>query len=255
MCIRDRGSLADATPQIALGALDGRYRAVVAPLVDHLSEAALNRERVAVEVEWLIHLADRGAVPGVRALVDAEKAQLRDVVFHFGPADVTELAEIERETVHDVKAVEYYLKRRLALIAPQEPGLSELVHFCCTSEDAVSYTHLDVYKRQAGYDGSAHRAREYDVAWLADHDLVLAADQGHVRRLRRWAAQEGYAVGPDGDVDIRLLREFDPAAVAAGTLEVDDPYYGGPRDFQRVLDEVEAAADHLAAWLREKLAG
>ena len=129
------GSLADATPQIALGALDGRYRAVVAPLVDHLSEAALNRERVAVEVEWLIHLADRGAVPGVRALVDAEKAQLRDVVFHFGPADVTELAEIERETVHDVKAVEYYLKRRLARIAPQEPGLSELVHFCCTSED------------------------------------------------------------------------------------------------------------------------
>ena len=49
-------SLADATPPIALGALDGRYRGAVAPLVDHLSEAALNRERVRVEVEWLIHL-------------------------------------------------------------------------------------------------------------------------------------------------------------------------------------------------------
>jgi len=49
-------SLADASPSIALGALDGRYRTAVAPLVDHLSEAALNRERVRVEVEWLIHL-------------------------------------------------------------------------------------------------------------------------------------------------------------------------------------------------------
>ena len=51
-------SLANASPPIALGALDGRYRAAVAPLVDHLSEAALNRERVRVEVEWLIHLTD-----------------------------------------------------------------------------------------------------------------------------------------------------------------------------------------------------
>ncbi len=50
--------LADAEPPIALGALDGRYRGVVAPLVDHLSEAALNRARVHVEVEWLIHLTE-----------------------------------------------------------------------------------------------------------------------------------------------------------------------------------------------------
>ena len=50
-------SFADVNPHIALGPLDGRYRAAVAPLVDHLSEAALNRERVHVEVEWLIHLA------------------------------------------------------------------------------------------------------------------------------------------------------------------------------------------------------
>ena len=131
------GTLADATPPIALGALDGRYRAVVAPLVDHLSEAALNRERVAVEIEWLIHLTDAGVVPGVRALTDLEQAQLRDVVTHFGPADVAELAAIERETVHDVKAVEYFLKARLARIAPDESdrGLAELIHFCCTSED------------------------------------------------------------------------------------------------------------------------
>jgi adenylosuccinate lyase len=130
-------SLAEAQPPIALGALDGRYRAAVAPLVDHLSEAALNRQRVNVEVEWLIHLTSQGAVPGVRPLTDAEQQQLRAVVEDFDLDDVAELAEIERETVHDVKAVEYYLKRRLTAVVGDDDakGLAELIHFACTSED------------------------------------------------------------------------------------------------------------------------
>ncbi len=130
-------SFADADPPIALGALDGRYRPVVAPLVDHLSEAALNRMRVHVEVEWLIHLTDDDVVPGVRHLTDEEQGQLREVVTTFGADEVAELAAIERETVHDVKAVEYFLKRRLQQVAPtpQDRGLSEMIHFACTSED------------------------------------------------------------------------------------------------------------------------
>jgi adenylosuccinate lyase len=136
-----RSSLADVEPPIALGPLDGRYRRTVAPLVDHLSEAALNRERVHVEVEWLIHLTTHGVVPGAPALSAAEQAYLRAVVTDFGAADVARLAEIERTTVHDVKAVEYFLKERIAA-APAVlgegtvlPAVSELVHFCCTSED------------------------------------------------------------------------------------------------------------------------
>jgi adenylosuccinate lyase len=128
--------LADASPPIALGALDGRYRAAVAPLVDHLSEAALNRERVRVEVEWLIHLTDHAVVPGVPALTPDQQSRLRAVVDDFGPDEIAELAQIERETVHDVKAVEYFLKRRLASILGEEAhGIPELVHFGCTSED------------------------------------------------------------------------------------------------------------------------
>ena len=130
-------SLADATPQIALGALDGRYRPSVAPLIDHLSEPALNRMRVHVEVEWLIHLTTQQVVPGVRALTEAEQAALRQAVEDFGPDDIAELAATEKVTQHDVKAVEYYLKERLRKIAPapEDAGLSELIHFCCTSED------------------------------------------------------------------------------------------------------------------------
>src|SRR6478672_4076490 len=73
-------SLADATPPIALGALDGRYRGAVAPLVDHLSEAALNRQRVHVEIEWLIHLTSTSVVPGVRPLTGEDKVYLRTIV-------------------------------------------------------------------------------------------------------------------------------------------------------------------------------
>lgn len=139
--------LADVVPPLALGPLDGRYRAVVAPLVDHLSEAALNRTRIAVEVEWVIHLTRNGVVPGGPALTEADEAYLRAVPEAFGADEIAELGEIERTTVHDVKAVEYFLKRRLAA-APAGSALrnvGELVHFALTSEDVNNLCYaLDV---------------------------------------------------------------------------------------------------------------
>ncbi len=137
----DAVDLADLTPPIALGPLDGRYRATVAPLVDHLSEAALNRARLRVEVEWLIHLTSRGVLPGAPTLSDAEIAYLRDVVATFGSDEIAELGAIEAETRHDVKAIEYFLKRRLAAAADTLgadtalTGVGEIVHIFCTSED------------------------------------------------------------------------------------------------------------------------
>ena len=126
-------TLASLEPAIALGPLDGRYRGAVAPLVDHLSEPALNRMRLHVEVEWFIHLCETGAVPGVRPLTADETALLRGIPAGFDAAGIAEHAEIEKVTVHDVKAVEYYIKRRIEGTS-LEP-LSELVHFACTSED------------------------------------------------------------------------------------------------------------------------
>ena len=80
---------------------------------------------------------------------------------------------------------------------------------------------------------------------------MLAADRGHLRELRRLARDEGLTVGAGGDVEIRLLREYDADAAARGELEVADPYYGGTADFDRCLAEVEAACrgltSHLAA--------
>src|SRR5690606_8728261 len=138
---RDRVSFAELEPPIALGPLDGRYRAVVAPLVDHLSEAALNRARLDVEVSWLVHLTTTGALPGAPALSDADVAYLRGVVDSFGAEEIAELAEIERETRHDVKAVEYFLKPRLAAAAeavgPESPlpAVGANLHILGTTDD------------------------------------------------------------------------------------------------------------------------
>ncbi|QTG81494.1 adenylosuccinate lyase [Arthrobacter crystallopoietes] len=128
-----RVSLADVTPAIALGPLDGRYRSAVAPLVDYLSEAALNRDRVHVEVEWLIHLTSQSVLPGAGPLSGEQQAALRKIVTDFDGNSVRELAEIEAVTVHDVKAVEYYIGRRLEDIGIN--NLKAMVHFGCTSED------------------------------------------------------------------------------------------------------------------------
>ncbi|GAA4879059.1 adenylosuccinate lyase [Serinicoccus chungangensis] len=138
-----RTPLAELSPTIALGALDGRYRGAVAPLVDHLSEAALNRARLHVEVEWLLHLVQHQVVPGAPALSGEEQEALRALVVDFDDASIGELRAIEAETVHDVKAVEYFLRDRLTQqLAGSGAGgteraeaLGQLIHFACTSED------------------------------------------------------------------------------------------------------------------------
>ncbi|WP_137121936.1 low molecular weight protein-tyrosine-phosphatase [Segeticoccus rhizosphaerae] len=99
---------------------------------------------------------------------------------------------------------------------------------------------------QHGYDGATHRAQQLDQAWVADHDLVLAADRSHLEQLRDSA--------PDLAERVRLLREFDPEAVAAGQLEVDDPYFGDAAGFDRCLAEVERACRGLVEHVRERFA-
>lgn len=119
-------------PPQPLSPLDGRYAAAVSALSEHLSEAALNRARVHVEIEWLLFLTDRGLF-GTTPLADPRKAELRRTVTDFGEDDIRELAALEATTRHDVKAVEYFVRHRLDTLGIT--GISELVHFAATSED------------------------------------------------------------------------------------------------------------------------
>ncbi len=115
-----------------LSPLDGRYQRQVAALGEHLSEAGLNRARIHVEVEWLIHLTEAGLF-GARRLTAEEVRQLRAVASGFGDDDIAALAAREAVTRHDVKAVEYHVRDALAELGLTE--LAELTHFACTSED------------------------------------------------------------------------------------------------------------------------
>jgi adenylosuccinate lyase len=106
---------------------------VVADLAMHLSEAGLNRARIQVEIEWLIHLANRNLLKTNAPLDLTEIELLRNVVVNFSDADVEALGALEATTKHDVKAVEYFVRDKLAEIGRSD--LSELAHFACTSED------------------------------------------------------------------------------------------------------------------------
>ncbi|TFB70968.1 adenylosuccinate lyase [Cryobacterium sp. Hz9] len=119
-------------PVQVLSPLDGRYRAAVSDLGEYLSEAGLNRARVRVEVEWLITLTDRSLF-GSAPLTSEQKLALRALVTNFGQAEIDELAELEATTRHDVKAVEYLVRRRLSALDLDH--ISELTHFAATSED------------------------------------------------------------------------------------------------------------------------
>ena len=124
-----------------LSPLDGRYRAVAAPLANYLSEAGLNRARVHVEIEWLIFLLDNSVLPGAPTLTDAERDYLRALPRDFGADHIKRLGEFEAVTRHDVKAVEYLIGEYLEAAAGKLgegttlPTLREVVHIFCTSED------------------------------------------------------------------------------------------------------------------------
>ena len=155
-------------PPQPLSPLDGRYRAAVEGLGEHLSEAGLNRARVHVEVEWLIMQTDRR---------------------FFGS---TPLSADQRT--------------------------------------------IDALER-AGYDGTHHRARQFDAGDFPALDLVVAFDRGQARILRNQAPT---AVDHD---KVRLLLDFDPEL--APLRDVPDPYYSDDATFDRVLGMIERSTSAL----------
>jgi adenylosuccinate lyase len=134
-----------ASTLTALSPLDGRYASKTRPLQEHFSEFALIRERVAVEVEWLLALASDAAFAALKPFSAATQAELRRAAADFGLADAERIKAIEATTNHDVKAVEYWLRERFAG-NPEVNAAAEFIHFACTSEDINNLAHARMLK-------------------------------------------------------------------------------------------------------------
>jgi adenylosuccinate lyase len=124
----------ELTQLTALSPVDGRYGTKTEPLRPIFSEFGLIRHRVLVEIRWLQALARQDEIREVPALSSHAEHVLNDIIEKFSEQDAQRIKNIERTTNHDVKAVEYFLKEKIAGNQELEV-VSEFIHFACTSED------------------------------------------------------------------------------------------------------------------------
>ncbi|MCD1127335.1 adenylosuccinate lyase [Jinshanibacter sp. LJY008] len=124
----------------AVSPIDGRYGDKVSSLRSIFSEFGLLKFRVTVEVRWLQKLADCAQIKEVPAFSKEANDYLDKIVADFSESDALRIKTIERTTNHDVKAVEYFLKEKVAAI-PELQAISEFIHFACTSEDINNLSH------------------------------------------------------------------------------------------------------------------
>ena len=123
----------------ALSPLDGRYAKLTDDLRTIFSEFAYMKARVRVETEWLIALSEQG-FDELPAISEHGKAFLRGLAENFSLQDCEAIKEIEKTTNHDVKAVEYWIKRQVDH-DDELRAAAEFVHFACTSEDINNTSH------------------------------------------------------------------------------------------------------------------
>ena len=124
----------------AVSPIDGRYGGKTEPLREVFSEFGLIKRRVLVEIRWLQCLAAHDGIPEVPALSKAANKSLNSIADKFREVDARRIKDIEATTNHDVKAVEYFIKERFDG-NDELKGISEFVHFACTSEDINNLSH------------------------------------------------------------------------------------------------------------------
>ncbi|ROQ46767.1 adenylosuccinate lyase [Marinobacter sp. 3-2] len=130
----------ELTALTAISPVDGRYGNKVSVFREIFSEYGLIRNRVTVEIRWLQKLAAHPGVAEVPPFSADANGFLDRLVSEFSLEDAERIKDIERTTNHDVKAVEYFIKEKIASV-PELHAVTEFVHFACTSEDINNLSH------------------------------------------------------------------------------------------------------------------
>lgn len=216
-----RMKLTDITPAIAVSPLDGRYQRQAAPIAEYLSEPALNRERIVVEVEWMILLANGmgngSLIPGVQPFTDEEMDYLRSLATDFDANSIEQLAAHEAITHHDVKAVEYFIDDALDR-APSVlgencdlPRLKPLVHFACTSEDINNLSYARCIKQAI------------ELVWLPAAEAIVNHLAEHAEQYK--------------DMPLLALTHGQPATPTTLGKELSVYVYRLRRQLERIADQ------------------
>ncbi|MGY5391956.1 adenylosuccinate lyase [Acinetobacter sp. NigerLNRRAM0016] len=187
----------------ALSPLDGRYASKCDALRPFLSEFGLIHARVTVEVRWLQALANHPEIVEVPAFTAETNAALDAIVAQFSEEDANRIKEIERTTNHDVKAVEYFLKEKIAHI-DELKNAGEFIHFACTSEDINNLSHALMLKN--GRDVLVASMQQ-----IIDAIVVLAekhADQPMLSRTHGQTASPTTLGKEMANVAYRLARQI-----------------------------------------------
>jgi adenylosuccinate lyase len=166
------------SPLTAISPLDGRYGDKTAELKPIFSEFGLMRFRVLVEIRWLQALAVQNDIKEVPTLTDAANALLNDISDNFSEPDALRIKEIESTTNHDVKAVEYFIKEKIAG-NKELKKVSEFIHFACTSEDINNLSHALMLKES---HDSVMRPALMDIISAITALTVKYADQAMLAR-------------------------------------------------------------------------
>jgi adenylosuccinate lyase len=161
----------DLSTLTAISPMDGRYGSKTADLRPIFSEFGLIKQRVTVEIRWLQALSAHPQIKEVQPFSAETNALLNGIVANFSESDALRVKEIEATTNHDVKAVEYLLKEKIAGNAELE-AVTEFIHFACTSEDINNLSHAlmlregraDVFLKQAQQIIDAIRALAHEHA-------------------------------------------------------------------------------------------
>ncbi|WP_026470678.1 adenylosuccinate lyase [Alkanindiges illinoisensis] len=187
----------------ALSPLDGRYAKKCDALRPYLSEFGLIAARVTVEVRWLQSLARHEGIGEVAPFSDATNAALDAIVSNFSEDDALRIKTIEATTNHDVKAVEYFLKEKIANIDALK-DVGEFIHFACTSEDINNLSHALMLKN--GRDVLLDSMRQ-----ICDAITALAikhADQPMLSRTHGQTASPTTLGKEMANVAYRLARQI-----------------------------------------------
>ncbi|MGJ0485047.1 MAG: adenylosuccinate lyase [Methylomicrobium sp.] len=186
----------------AISPIDGRYARQVEKLRPIFSEYGLIRFRVLVEVRWLQALALDAKIAEVPAFSETAVHTLNAIAAEFSETDAARVKEIERTTNHDVKAVEYFLKEKIAGHAELEK-VSEFFHFACTSEDINNLSYALMLK-----EGRAVMLEQIDNCIAAIKKIAVeTAGQPMLSRTHGQSASPTTAGKEFANVAARLERQ------------------------------------------------